>query len=135
ETGLLNILNQYGCRTIKPPAEEIEKKAEEKPAPKNGSLDLSSLHKMTFGDPLLMRKIMERFVEDSTNDIQQLLRSLDSSDKDEIALLLHRIAGRTSQFGADELGARFRQEENTVRRDGLPQELQKKKITSYAREI
>src|SRR5690606_590520 len=138
EAGLLHILEKYGqsttaidftelppdsdtsCGAVDVPAVTAEHSLVSLSSSKNGSLDLSRIQKMTFGDQELMRKILKRFIEDSTNDIQQLMRKIDSFDKEEIALLLHRIAGRTSQLGADELGARFRQEEDSVRQNGLP---------------
>jgi hypothetical protein len=36
---------------------------------------------------------------------------LKAEDREELTLLLHRLAGRTSQLGARSLGARFRAEE------------------------
>ncbi|MEJ6981105.1 ATP-binding protein [Pedobacter sp. P351] len=70
--------------------------------------DFNLLRKMTFGDEGQLQKIMERFVEDSESDINLLEAALKRNNRDEITLLLHRIAGRTAQIGTKNLALNFR---------------------------
>lgn len=70
--------------------------------------DFNSLKKMTFGDNEQLQKILNSFIEDSENDITILKTALKRQNKEEVTLLLHRIAGRTAQIGSKQLALDFR---------------------------
>jgi signal transduction histidine kinase/CheY-like chemotaxis protein/HPt (histidine-containing phosphotransfer) domain-containing protein len=71
-------------------------------------INISALEKMTFGDAEQIKKILERFVTDSGNDIELLCSAAESTNTEQTLLLLHRMAGRTAQVGAGELAAQLR---------------------------
>lgn len=79
--------------------------------PLHDVLDLSMIEKMAFGDEDMVKQILERFREDNRKDAGIVTKALETDNREELALLLHRLAGRTSQLGARALGARFRAEE------------------------
>lgn len=74
-------------------------------------IDLSMIEKMAFGDEEMLKQILERFCEDNRKDAGIITEALKAQNRDELTLLLHRLAGRTSQLGARSLGAAFRAEE------------------------
>lgn len=74
-------------------------------------IDLSMIEKMAFGDEEMVKQILERFCEDNRKDAGIVTEALKVQNRDELTLLLHRLAGRTSQLGARSLGAAFRAEE------------------------
>ncbi|WP_407428746.1 ATP-binding protein [Arcticibacter sp.] len=74
-------------------------------------IDLSMIEKMAFGDEEMVKQILERFCDDNRKDAVIVLEALKTQDREELMLLLHRLAGRTSQLGARSLGSRFRSEE------------------------
>ena len=71
-------------------------------------LDISVVEKMTFGDEELLLKILNRFKEDSFNDIEELEQGIAADDLPLSRLVVHRIAGRTAQMGSGQLAAEFR---------------------------
>lgn len=79
--------------------------------PAQEALDLSAIEKMAFGDEGVVRQILERFCEDSRHDAAVVTEALKTDNREELVLVLHRLAGRTSQLGARALGNRFRAEE------------------------
>lgn len=91
EKELLNLINSAGENVIPSPGP-----------------DFDSLRKMTFGDENQMKKILERFIEDSNSDINQLNVAIENSDNENMTLVLHRIAGRTAQIGSKHLASDFR---------------------------
>lgn len=74
----------------------------------NITLNLSSLEKMTMGDEQMMRKILDRFQKDCFDDIAELQTTIQINEIDKVRLIVHRLAGRTAQIGATELGKDFR---------------------------
>ena len=70
-------------------------------------LDLTSIKMMTFGDNERLVKILHKYVEDSTEDLQQL--GVLKGDEPEVAFLFHRLAGRSSQLGAARLASLLRE--------------------------
>lgn len=70
--------------------------------------DLSQLKKMTFGDPILMKQILDQFTKDSIEDSLMVRTALKESDLDTTSLVLHRMAGRIAQMGLSDLASRFR---------------------------
>lgn len=77
-----------------------------------GVIDISNLVSMTMGDEQLLRDSLEQFIEDTVEDLGLVERHLSAGDgRDELRELFHRLAGRTGQVGAGELGVRMRQME------------------------
>ncbi|MCC8409251.1 response regulator [Mucilaginibacter sp. UR6-1] len=77
----------------------------------NEDIDLRTLEQMTFGDKDQLARILELFTEDTFNDINSLKQLLENySDEllEQIALTVHRMAGRTAQIGAKPLAADLR---------------------------
>jgi signal transduction histidine kinase/DNA-binding NarL/FixJ family response regulator/HPt (histidine-containing phosphotransfer) domain-containing protein len=77
--------------------------------------DPSYLEKMTFGDQEQLKKILERFVEDTENDMDALRTSVESADVEQTSLFVHRLAGRIAQIGSRPLAAEFRKVEIHIR--------------------
>jgi signal transduction histidine kinase/DNA-binding response OmpR family regulator len=92
ENGLITLLKSH---VSKKPAQE-------------SAFDPRAIERMTFGDPEVMVKVLNRFIEDSQHDIDELRRAAKKQDVPVTNLLLHRIAGRTAQFGEKQLSQRFR---------------------------
>ncbi|MDR3696215.1 ATP-binding protein [Mucilaginibacter sp.] len=80
-------------------------------------IDMSLVKKMTFGDPKLTFKILNRFAQDSLNDGNELNNAIDKKDIETILLITHRIAGRTAQVGAKVLAGNFRIAEMDLEKD------------------
>ncbi len=78
----------------------------------SGMIDISNLVSMTMGDEQLLRDSLEQFVEDTIEDLELAERHLSADNsRDELRELFHRLAGRTGQVGAGELGGRMREME------------------------
>lgn len=77
-----------------------------------------SLRQMTMGDEDLLKTILEQFVQDSKNDANELQRALNDKDRDTVALVLHRLAGRTAQAGERDVSDRFRDMEINLHEGG-----------------
>jgi signal transduction histidine kinase/DNA-binding NarL/FixJ family response regulator len=77
--------------------------------------DPSYLKKMTFGDQEQLRKILDRFVEDTEDDMEALKSSVSSADVAQASLFVHRLAGRIAQIGSRRLAAEFRKVELRIR--------------------
>lgn len=73
--------------------------------------DTKELEKMTFGDKVQLDKILKQFANDSFFDSEELIRALADNNKDEVSLIVHRIAGRTAQIGQQQLASDFRKME------------------------
>jgi len=101
----------------------------------NASIDLSALEKMAYGDKELIKKIIQRFEDDTSADLGQLKKAMEEDEISEVSLLLHRIAGRTAQIGAKDLAAKFRAEEIIIHNSNALLREQKKRIYLYAREL
>ncbi len=98
-------------------------------------VDLSAIENMAFGDKDLVRKIIQRFEDDTSVDINKLQNAMQKQEINEVSLLLHRIAGRTAQIGAKELAIKFRTAEMAIRHSDNLEEEQKKKIDLYTKEL
>ncbi|WP_316771052.1 ATP-binding protein [Pedobacter frigiditerrae] len=70
--------------------------------------DFTSLEKMTMGDEQLMKRILNRFIADCSEDIAETTLSIEEKDVAKTRLIIHRLAGRISQIGFKELGNSFR---------------------------
>ncbi len=81
--------------------------------------DLTDVKRMAYNDPAQLTSILERFTADTLNDIDTITDALQNgAHRDEVSLLLHRMAGRTAQIGARDLGARLRSAEYAVIENG-----------------
>ncbi|MRX48289.1 ATP-binding response regulator [Pedobacter puniceum] len=77
----------------------------------HSEFDLTALEKMTFGDWEQTLNILNRFMEDSHQDIKILEANIQQQNLEEAGLVSHRIAGRVAQVGARPLAALFREQE------------------------
>lgn len=98
-------------------------------------LDLTSIEKMAMGDESVVKKIIERFCDDSRDDVKELKAKIDSNENETVALLLHRIAGRTAQVGARDLGKKFRVEELLIYAYPVIADEQKERIYGLIEEL
>ena len=90
----------------------------------NVTFDPTYLEKMTFGDRDQLMRILDRFREDSSNDLIELEDALTTNQADVAELLVHRLAGRIAQVGAKPLAAEFRSLEYQIREQAsLPAEV------------
>ena len=110
ESELLNLISA-GITAPSEDARDAEKSVGEE-------IDLTYIEKMAFGDRNLIRRIVNRFEADTSSDMRELQHALERVEIGEVSLLLHRIAGRTSQIGGRALAARFRSEEIAVEKSG-----------------
>ncbi|MGV3703737.1 MAG: ATP-binding protein [Arcticibacter sp.] len=110
-------------------------KVTEQPVQSQDVLDLSMIEKMAFGDEAMVRQILERFCEDSRNDAAVVVEALKAEDREELTLLLHRLAGRTSQLGARALGNRFRAEELNLHKGAPIDEEMSKRVHKLMEEL
>ena len=78
------------------------------------SYDLTSLEKMTMGDRQMLEKILLRFEKDCFDDIEELQQSVELNNIDRMRLIVHRLAGRIAQIGANDLGTSFRRLEHEI---------------------
>ncbi len=76
--------------------------------------DTKNLKKMTFGDKNQLIKILRRFAEDCTADIELLKQQISVQDYNFCRLIVHRLAGRTGQIGYKTLAHRFREIEQQL---------------------
>src|SRR5690606_38600016 len=80
----------------------------------NGSMvedfefDIDKVQAMTFGDREQTLEILEIVIEESKKDLARMRILLASSEREELTLLIHRMAGRVSQIGAKSLSAEYR---------------------------
>lgn len=123
EQDLLALLKSISSLPI--PRGKKERKLQEVPA----------LLKMTGGDRDLLQKILTRFEEDTTKDIISLRSAMKEVNINDIALLLHRIAGRTAQVGIGGVAAKFREEELIIRKSMILSPEQEARIHSHIEEI
>ncbi|WP_069659074.1 hybrid sensor histidine kinase/response regulator [Arcticibacter eurypsychrophilus] len=98
-------------------------------------LDLTAIGKMAMGDESVVKKILERFCDDSRDDVKELKASVESKENETVALLLHRIAGRTAQVGAKDLGRKFREEELLLYAHPVVEDAQKERINGLIDEL
>jgi signal transduction histidine kinase/DNA-binding response OmpR family regulator/CHASE3 domain sensor protein len=73
-------------------------------------VDFSALIRMTGGEEALLRAVLQQFVTETQQDLQQLQRCLHGPGRVPQAVIevMHRLAGRTGQIGASKLSARLR---------------------------
>lgn len=78
-------------------------------------VDFSTLKKLIFYDHEQLIKVITLFEQDTEQDLKTLIDSYTHSDYDNIALLLHKLAGRTAQIGAKKVAEFLRKTELLVR--------------------
>jgi signal transduction histidine kinase/CheY-like chemotaxis protein len=71
-------------------------------------LDLSSLKMMTQGDELLLHNILQQFIEETVSDIDRLSELIKSPEPGAVREVVHKLAGRTGQVGANSLSKALR---------------------------
>src|SRR5690606_39032035 len=65
--------------------------------------------------------IIALYIRDTTDDISALKENYRTQDLPGVELLLHRLAGRTAQIGADKIAFQLRKMEIDVRNNELPE--------------
>lgn len=79
------------------------------------SIDLSMLRKITMGDESLFQSILQQFQEETENDLQKLRGALKSVlDAGKIREIVHKLAGRVGQMGAQALSSELHEIENSI---------------------
>ncbi|GAA4446785.1 hypothetical protein GCM10023091_40590 [Ravibacter arvi] len=85
-------------------------------------LDISKLESMTMGDEQLLKDSLEQFIEDTVADLSEIEKQVVSgAERAQLRELFHRLAGRTGQVGAAELGVKMREIEIKLAGDSFPQ--------------
>jgi signal transduction histidine kinase/CheY-like chemotaxis protein/HPt (histidine-containing phosphotransfer) domain-containing protein len=77
-------------------------------------VDIGSLLRMTGDDKIQLKMILRSIIRESRNDLGELKRSLDKKRYDNLALLVHRMAGRVGQAGAMEYAMALRKLEREL---------------------
>lgn len=97
----------------------LRKTSEEAWAIKNRNdlkdFDFSNLRKLTFNDNNQVLKILNIFVKDTTKDLISLRNALQANERDELSLICHKLAGRTSQIGGQKIAMKLRKLEIDIR--------------------
>jgi len=93
------------------------------------SLRFDKLQSMAGDDQKVMQNLLQSFADTTEADLVQLQSSIERKAAAEAADLLHRLAGRSGQFGYKELMLHFRKAELLLRKvpdldDPLSQELE-----------
>jgi len=79
--------------------------------------DFSSLRRLTFNDNTQLIKILNIFIKDTAKDLVRLRNAIQTNDREELALLCHKLAGRTSQIGGQRIAIKLRKLEIDIRSD------------------
>ncbi|HEX8059286.1 MAG TPA: ATP-binding protein, partial [Cyclobacteriaceae bacterium] len=74
----------------------------------------SIVRKMTNHDEELFRSVIADFVGETNKDILLVEKAINEEQDKEVLLLVHRLAGRTNQFGFPELSISLRRIENEL---------------------
>src|SRR5690606_23431928 len=64
--------------------------------------------------------IIRLFKNDTRNDLETLDKSLQSQDYEELALLIHKLAGRTGQIGEKNIAFKLRKMEIDILNGDIP---------------
>jgi signal transduction histidine kinase/CheY-like chemotaxis protein len=78
------------------------------------TVDLSALRQMTLNDESLFQSVLTQFVEETTNDINDLYPLLPTNDTARVREIVHRLSGRLSQLGISNLGSQFQDVESRI---------------------
>ncbi len=79
-------------------------------------IDFSSLTRLVFGDQEQLLKVIALYQTDTRQDLRELRKAYAEGDYDQVALLVHKLAGRTAQIGAKELAEELRKLELVIRK-------------------
>lgn len=79
--------------------------------------DFSSLKRLTFNDNTQLVKILNIFIKDTAKDLVKLRNAIQTNDREELALICHKLAGRTSQIGGQRIAIKLRKLEIDIRSD------------------
>jgi signal transduction histidine kinase/CheY-like chemotaxis protein/HPt (histidine-containing phosphotransfer) domain-containing protein len=90
----------------------------------SSSIKIDSLLKMTGDDKNQLKLILNTMIRESRNDLGQIKKSLDSNHQESLALLVHRMAGRAGQAGADDYALNLRKLELDLRNGTEPKKLE-----------
>jgi len=77
--------------------------------------DFSNLRKMTLNDNQQLYKILQIFIKDTSKDLVTLRNGLQANEREEMALICHKLAGRTAQIGGQKLAIKLRKLEIDLR--------------------
>ena len=79
-------------------------------------LDLSMLRKITMGDEGLFQSILQQFHEETDRDLRRLNENLKAAalEATKIREIVHKLAGRVGQMGAQTLSGHFHEIENAI---------------------
>jgi signal transduction histidine kinase/FixJ family two-component response regulator len=86
------------------------------PIHEDSEMDFVALGEMTFGDESLLREILEQFVKDMRTDVGVLQRNISMEDYENVAEVVHKLAGRTGQIGIRNLSEKLRKAEIALRK-------------------
>lgn len=89
---------------------------DDKPFVQKDTINLSALHKLTFGDVDSLHAILRSFSEETTSDLAQLEIHLQQKNYTELREIVHRLAGRTGQMGYAECSKKLRSVESILER-------------------
>ena len=106
-----DLLDLFHIRQIEPVSTGIP------PAPEGLFADIIT---MTGGDRELTCKTLNNYINETKRDIHSLQQAVLTEDREGVAVLLHRLAGRTSQMGAAEIAAALRRKELAIRDHNTP---------------
>lgn len=111
------------------------------PLPPSGSAmpGLYTIQQFAMGDEEQAHRIIEHYVRDTGADVAELHRQYHQRSLPDVELLLHRIAGRTAQIGAEKLAFPLRKMEIDARNGELPEKPEFDKvlaaITQFAQQL
>jgi signal transduction histidine kinase/DNA-binding NarL/FixJ family response regulator len=106
-----DLLDLFHIRQIEPVSTGIPR------APEGLFADIIT---MTGGDRELTCKTLNNYINETKRDIHSLQQAVLTEDREGVAVLLHRLAGRTSQMGAAEIAAALRRKELAIRDHNTP---------------
>jgi signal transduction histidine kinase/DNA-binding NarL/FixJ family response regulator len=99
------------------------------------ALDLSMLRKITMGDESLFQSILLQFQEETEIDLQRLDEALKTNlDAIKIREVVHKLAGRVGQMGAQALSTELHEIENEIV-EGSPIESLRQEIEDARRDV
>ncbi|SKB34742.1 Signal transduction histidine kinase [Parapedobacter luteus] len=90
--------------------------------PNGANGEITSIQRFSPDDEVQTHNIIALYTRDTTSDIAALNEYYRAHDLENVELLLHRIAGRTAQIGAEKIAFLLRKMEIDARSGDLPQE-------------
>ena len=80
----------------------------------------AAVRSMTNNDEDLFQSILADFVDETTRDVQLVDEALSNNNREVMLLLVHKLAGRTDQFGFKDLASGLRQLESQLDNGVIP---------------